>query len=139
MKRREWLTVLGVAALLLTSFLLSRPAISFARLEDACMRIRLAGFHCTGDAADGRMMQGFLVSRERVSLDGVNALCKTGKMGPAWQGKVWIAWNTPNWTLCTVPDDAGTLHWGHVTAFGDRQFLEELENKLRTPRYRLLG
>ena len=46
-----------------------------------------------------------------------------------WKNKVWIRSHAPG-LMPTIPDDAGTRVWGCIFAYGDPEFLDEIENRL---------
>lgn len=104
--------------------------VSFDRLQEAHARFSDLGYFCTADSASGRIGCGFLISRKAVTWSEVGSLCKTGPMGPEWEGKVWVTLNPEFWLLQAVPNEAGVRVWGAVIAFGDEAFLSEIEATL---------
>ena len=105
--------------------------LSFANLEEAKARLLSAGFRCTSDNASGKVVTGFLVSKEGLAWNDAAVLCKIGKMGPKWKGKAWVTMSSPAWQLQTVPDEAGLRGWGGVLVFGDQDLLDELDRVLQ--------
>jgi hypothetical protein len=132
MKRRDWLTGLGLIAFLtlLAVFFFPAPDLKITDVQQAAASIKKSGFHCVSDRADGRIEDGFVVSRKKTTWEEANGLCKVGPMTPAWKGKVWVGAYKPerNWT---IPDDALARIWGGVYAFGDRELLAAIEDALR--------
>ena len=108
----------------------SHSGFAFQDLHEARSRLEAAGFHCTADRADGQLVGGFLVSREEASWVDASALCKTGTMGPAWQGKVWVGLHTQSFEQSTHPDDTLLREWGEVVAYGDEELLSAVENAM---------
>lgn len=107
------------------------PDPSFTNLDEARARLASAGFCCATDNANGKVVGGFVVSRECVTWSEAATLRKTGKMGAAWKGKAWVTMNSNVWQLQTIPDQAGLRDWGGVFAFGDQELLAELEAALQ--------
>jgi hypothetical protein len=101
--------------------------ITFADVQDAHRSIEAAGFCCASDRADGKIVSGFLISREPVSGDEIRTLRKVGSMGPEWKGKVWLL-HLKN--ARSTPDDGGVRVWGDVLAIGDNDLLNEIESAL---------
>jgi hypothetical protein len=133
MKRDRWiLAVAGVAAFLGLCWALNSPTpIVFPTVPEACVNVTAAGFHCTSDREDGVIAHGFLVTTEKTDWNVANNLCKIGKMGPEWKGKVWVTFTASKGALCVLPDDAATRSWGSVCAFGDEDLLNQIEGTLR--------
>ena len=104
--------------------------VTFERLQEARIRLADLGFHCSSDAANGHTGCGFLISRTALSWSEVGMLRKTGPMGPEWQGKVWVTLNPQHWRLESLPEHAGVRIWGSVIAFGDCDFLKEIDDAL---------
>ena len=105
---------------------------TFERLAEAKARISELGYFCTTDSESGQIGCGFLISRTTIDWSQTGLLRKTGPMGPEWQGKVWVTLNPRFWRLEAVPDQAGVRVWGSVIAFGDEDFLEEIESSLES-------
>lgn len=132
MKRTRWMIVAMTILILGLYWAFSAPTpIVFSTIGDARVNIKSAGFHCTTDRADGFIQSGFLVTREESDWKVVNNLCKIGKMGEEWKGKVWVTYTNESGVLCTVPDDAPTRTWGGVLAYGDAKLLDQIEESLR--------
>jgi hypothetical protein len=107
------------------------PTFSFATIMDAWANIKAEGFHCTSDRADGRVGNGFLVSRDVITSSEACRLYKAGRPGQEWKGKVWLTHiSTEDWQLPAAPDDANTRSWGNIRAFGDNDLLNEIESAL---------
>jgi hypothetical protein len=104
--------------------------ITFARIQDAKARLAKSGFYCTTDCANGQISCGFMLSRKASSWSEVCTMRKSGAMGPEWQGKVWVTLNPQAWQIESIPDQAGVRVWGAVVAFGDDEFLREIEAAL---------
>lgn len=132
MKRTRWLVV-GMTVLILGLYwIFSAPTpIVFPSVNEASASIAGAGFHCTSDREDGVVSCGFLVTNEESNWKVANNLCKIGKMGPEWKGKVWVTYTNESGVLCIVPDDAATRTWGGVLAYGDARLLDQIEETLR--------
>jgi hypothetical protein len=132
MKRTRCLlaAIVVVFVFLWFAFPAPRPIV-FANVTEASVNIKAAGFHCTSDRNDGIIQSGFLITTEEANWKVANDLCKVGKMGPDWKGKVWISYSGLTGTLCNVPDDATTRTWGGVCAFGDSNLLDQIEGTLR--------
>jgi len=116
--------------LLLVSYFRS-PAITFDNLKQAQSRIAAAGYHCRSDRADGMLEFGFLVTHESVDWPVVAELMKVEPFGPEWHGKVWIAILGDQFELSSIPNVPGTRIWGKTVAFGDPEFLDEIEKAIR--------
>jgi|ERR1043165_1853403 hypothetical protein len=123
-----------VATLMILSLtaLAFRPKteITFHTLLEAKTRLLTLGVHCTSDRANGQLDTGLLVSRSAVTWSEAGSLRKIGRMGPQWKGKVWVTVNPQRWELQTVPDDASVRVWGDIVAFGDAEFLNEIDEAL---------
>jgi hypothetical protein len=125
--------VAGVAPVRL---LFVQSAVHFDSIEharDAILGLKLS---CQTDAEDSSLANGFMVRRDESTPVLPSELCKSGPMGARWKGTVWVAalprqaiWPTP-----TMPDDAVARVWGDVIVFGDGEFLDELEKRLRDQR-----
>ena len=135
MKRREWIAGISVLALLaaVAWFLVPPRAVTFATVREASVKILTEGFRCTSDRADGQLDHGFLITRTDTTWSEVNVLAKAGPMGPEWKGKVWISGVLPN-QVCNKPDGAAARLWGGVYAYGDGDFLAEIEGALQRGR-----
>jgi hypothetical protein len=133
MKRNRWILALaGMAAFLgLCWALTSPPPIVFPNVPEACVNVTAAGFHCTSDREDGIIAHGFLVTTDETDWRVANSLCKIGKMGPEWKGKVWVTYSNTRGALCVLPDDAASRTWGTVCAYGDADLLNQIEGTLR--------
>ncbi len=105
-------------------------AVSFHDVRDAKARIASAGFRCTSDRSDGDLVTGFLVSRQPITWYEVGTLCKGRPMGPHWEGKVWVTQKAKDILLMSLPEQVGVRVWGDVLAYGDEEFLSEIENSL---------
>ena len=81
--------------------------LSFANASEAKATLSNVGYLCFSDREDGVTESGFLISREFYPWNKACLLCKIGPMGPQWEGKVWVTYNSPEWTLASVPDNAG--------------------------------
>lgn len=132
MKRREWALGFAALAVLLGTawFFLPPRAVSFGNVRDASVHILAQGFHCTSDRMDGQLDNGFLVTRDQTTWNEVNTVAKAGPMGPEWKGKVWVSGAYPN-QIWNMPDGAPARLWGGVYAFGDGDFLAEIELALQ--------
>jgi hypothetical protein len=131
MKWMGWVSGLVLlGAVVSFPFCTQQPGVTFHHLQQAKARLAAAGFICTVDSAGGKLGSGFLISREAMSWCEVGSLCKTGAMGPQWTGKAWVTTNPANFNLETLPDRAATRAWGDVVAFGDDQFLAEIDAAL---------
>jgi hypothetical protein len=129
----RWFLAAGAVVVLATvalTYVAKQYEISFRHLHDAQARVLGAGFHCTSDRADGTLSTGFLISREMVTWSQVGSLRKVGPMGPNWKGKVWVTFSSNDWQLTSLPDHAGMRVWGTVIAYGDEEFLSEIDNSL---------
>lgn len=133
MKRNRWIVaIVGVAAFLGICWALTPPPpIVFPNVQEACVRVTAAGFHCTSDREDGVTANGFLVTQEETDWRVVNVLWKIGKMGPEWKGKVWVTFSTDQLALCGIPNGAASRSWGVVCAYGDADLLNQIECSLR--------
>lgn len=133
----RWTSWMAGAIVLVTissaAFYVKRDTVSFDSLEQAKTRLEAAGFHCTSDCADCGLSTGFLVTSESSTWYEASALCKIGKMGPEWKGKVWVSVNPDSWRLECVPEGAGVRGWGEVVAFGDDEFLVQIDAVLEAP------
>ena len=130
--KKIYCSVLAVVAMcmVLRSLLTPEPIV-FQDLGEASRCIKAVGFCVTSDRADGIIQSGFLVTEEQVGSIEANNLCKIGKMGPEWKGRVWVSQVSPAFYLGTVPDDAKPRTWGDLCAFGDPVLLDQIENKLQ--------
>jgi len=140
MNRKRWtiglltLIVCGVAGW----FLLHREVpVVFPTLEQAYVSIKQEGFLCVSDRVDGEIGAGFLVSREELTWAEVNSLVKAGPMGENWKGKVWVSYDSGR-SLVIIPENAHARVWGNVLAFGDKDFLTEIDSALQRQTYRVL-
>jgi hypothetical protein len=124
-----FLAVLAVGLVFLS--LLTPQPIFFRDVGEASRCIQAAGYCVTSDRTDGVIQSGFLVTTQEATWEDANNLCKIGKMGPEWKGRVWVSQLAPGFCLGTLPDDAKPRTWGDVCAFGDPVLLEQLEDKLR--------
>lgn len=133
MKRNRWIiAIAGVVAFLVMCWLLNSPSpIVFPNVQEACVNVTAAGFHCTSDREDGVVAHGFLITQDETDWQAANNLCKIGKMGPEWKGKVWVTYTNNNGAICVLPDDASSRLWGSVCAFGDADLLNQIESTLR--------
>jgi hypothetical protein len=123
----------GAAVMLATAglaYVAKHHEITFLHLRDAKTRLLGAGFICTSDRADGTLATGFLISRQSSSWSEAGTLCKVGPMGPEWKGKVWVTFNSNDWRLASLPEHAGMRVWGTVIAYGDEEFLSEIDGSL---------
>jgi hypothetical protein len=119
-----------LTALAGASFFTKQHDVSFKRLQEAHTRLTKLGYYCTSDSANGKIGCGFLISRKAVMWNDVSTMCKSGPMGPEWEGKVWVTLNPDIWQLQGVPEQAGVRVWGAVVAFGDDKLLHEIEDLL---------
>ncbi len=119
------LTVLGGVA-----YVVKQNDVAFDRLQEAQAALAARGFYCTSDTANGQVGCGFLISRTAMKWNEVGMLCKTGPMGPEWDGKVWVTLNPDFWRLEVLPEQAGVRVWGAVVAYGDEEFLKEIDEAL---------
>lgn len=138
MKKKTCFAAFSMTALLLLLLALcwQNRDVHFASLEDAETRIRDAGFVCS---MDGQLptveANGFLVSRETVPR---KEICEMPKVGPydlaKWKGRIWIAriGNATSMGLDEKSPGYAFRVWGNVAAFGDREFLSEVESSVRT-------
>ncbi len=135
MKRREWIA--GVTSLALLAavawFLMPQREVTFSTVREASVRIAAQGFQCTSDRIDGMLDHGFLVTRDETSWQAVNVVAKAGPMGPEWKGKVWVSGVVPN-QIWNMPEGASAKMWGGVYAYGDGDFLAEIEIALQRGR-----
>lgn len=116
-----------LTALAGAAFVCKHDEVSFGRLHEAKARLAALGYHIVSDSANGQISTGFLISRNAVAWNEAGTLCKSGRMGPEWRGKVWVTLNPEIWQLHTVPEEAGVRVWGAVVAFGDDELLQEIE------------
>ena len=108
------------------------PVIAFASTHEAFASVKAAGFCCTADNPGGRIDNGFLVSRMEFQWQAIFLMHKGIFSASEWKGKVWFARRTASARLQdAVPDGAGVRVWGNVIAFGDADFLDELERALK--------
>ena len=131
MSRKQWLIVPCSLLALFLLLILGKSPISFGNLDEAKEEIATAGFHCTSDRKDGKIVGGFLVTRELVDWVDVNELPRPGRAGPQWDGKAWV---TTVYGLKPIQAGLGEPSvrvWGKVVAFGDDAFLDEIEGALR--------
>jgi hypothetical protein len=130
----NWKLLVAGAALLVGTASLGycfKPAsVSFRDLDDARTVLESHGFYCIADADDQVSNTGFMVSHESATVDEARGLCKVGKMGAAWKGRVWVTLNPAHFRLETVPDLAGVRMWGDIVAFGDEDLLREIDAAL---------
>jgi hypothetical protein len=132
MKRTRWIVAAMTVLVLGLYWVFSAPnPIRFPTVTEASVNLTAAGFHCTADRADGVVTCGFMVTQEESTWKVANNLCKIGKMGSEWNGKVWVTYTNDSGTLCTIPDDATTRSWGGVLAYGDARLLDQIEETLR--------
>ena len=96
--------------------------VTFDRLQQAKTKLAALGYHCTSDTANGELGCGFMISRGALNWNEVGSVCKTGPMGPEWEGKLWVTLNPSCWRLEGVPDHAGVRVWG-ATAMVLAEFL----------------
>ena len=127
--------ILGLAGLVYST---RQSVVTFAHLCDAQTWFLRAGFQCTPDCATGKLGSGFLLSRQSATWNEAGKLCKVGRMGPEWRGRVWVTFNTRQWQLQSIPEDAGTRRWGAIIAFGDPELLNELDGILTKSPLRIL-
>lgn len=124
----------AVAVGLLFCLVYFNPSISYTDLKQVRTELQDAGFHCTGDRANGVAGNGFIVSRKPVAWEAANVMWKAGPMGKDWKDKAWIAKTSSLTPLETTPGDQAPRVWGRVMAFGDEQFLNEIEGALKRTR-----
>jgi len=127
-KRWSFILVPIVGGLL--CLLLRDGSVHFTDIHHAKASIEEAGFACVGDRRDGTVGNGFIVSREPIDWFEANELWKAGPMGPAWKDKLWVAKASRKLILETTPGDKPPHMWGNVLAFGDQEFLVEVEQAL---------
>jgi hypothetical protein len=131
MNWKSWTMTMGTLLLLAGVAFWSRSQVlSFDHLDDVKSRVHAVGYYCAADVADERVCSGFLISREPVSVDDAGSLCKAGRMGPEWRGRVWVTISPSCWQLQTVPDGAEVRRWGAIIAFGDGELLSEIDRTL---------
>lgn len=114
-------------ALVGVTWVAGRHPVQFAHLSEAKASLTEAGFATYLDHEDEGMGTGFLISKEPVTMSQVRMLCKIGPMGCQWKGKAWVTFNSQDWKLASLPDGAGVRMWGGVIAFGDEEFLREID------------
>lgn len=119
-----------VGALAGSAVFYKHSSVTFAKLQEAKTHFSKLGYCCTTDSASGQVGCGFLISRTAMNWSETGLLRKTGPMGPEWEGKVWVTLNPGFWRLEAVPDQAGVRVWGSVVAFGDEEFLHEIDEAL---------
>jgi hypothetical protein len=74
-----------------------------------------------------------MVSREVITSLEARCLYKAGGIGQNWQGKVWLTHiSTRDWDLSSASDDEDARTWGNIRAFGDNDFLNEIEGALKS-------
>ena len=130
---QHWLAIAFAAAVVTIATYSSRPARArFDSLQAAKAKLDAVGFHCSSDQSIGGIGSGFCISRASVTVEEVASLCKVGRMGESWRGKVWVTLSPDCWQLQTIPEDAETRVWGSVVAFGDGEFLNEIDDLLAT-------
>jgi hypothetical protein len=125
------LTAIGLLFFFLVYF---NPPVTFHDLKQASNELKDAGFICTSDRADGKSINGFIVSRKAIPWEDSNSMWKAGPMGSDWKGKVWISKHSSEMPLETTPNDQAPRIWGNVLAFGDQEFLDEIEGALKRTR-----
>jgi hypothetical protein len=132
----KWRIFASLAAIGLLFFFLAyfNAPVTFRDLMQAQRELNDAGFRCTSDRADGDSVNGFIVSREPISWEVANAMWKGGPTGAAWKDKVWISKQSTVMPLENVPNIQAPRVWGKVLAFGDQEFLDEIEVALRRTR-----
>jgi len=133
---RNWIALLTVATLVWLGFGGSSASLKFNNLEHAKLELEAAGFYCISDRIDGKVeMGGFLVSRDKLSWETVNSICKIGHMGPEWQSLAWVTIADSAFAeLYTVPDGADIRNWGNIYIVGQRAFVDDVEIALREQR-----
>jgi hypothetical protein len=119
----------GVSLLLLTLAFWPRSA-SFDNLVQARASLEGAGFFCIGDREGDQCVHGFTVAKKPITWSEANEICRIGPMGPEWKGRVWITTQSTVMPMTTTPNDAPPRIWGRVLAFGDPEFLDEIEGRL---------
>jgi len=134
MNRKRMAAAGIVAGGLVFSLVYFNPSVSYNELAEAHNDIKGAGFLCTADRADGKTANAFLVSRTPITWDEANKIWKSGNTKDDWTGKVWVARNSAKFALETSPNDQPPRVWGRVLAFGDPQFLDEIEGQLKRTR-----
>jgi hypothetical protein len=131
MRLKGWLICTTVLLTLTGYAVYAKPhGVSFQTLPEAKAKLDAAGFPCIADSSDGKLGTGFVVSREVTSWLEAGALCKAGPLGPEWKGKVWVGFNPHYYNLETIPDGAGVRIWGEIIAFGDADFLSQIDDAL---------
>src|SRR5437879_5638958 len=93
-------------ALVASALFFKHHEVTFHRLCEAKALLAAAGYHCISDSANGDTGCGFLISRKAISWSEAGTLCKSGPMGQAWRGKVWVTLNPDCWRLQSIPDQA---------------------------------
>lgn len=108
-------------------------SVSFPDIHDARAAVEEAGYHCIADRADGKVNNGFFVTRRPLAWEDANEMWKAGLLGEEWKGRVWVTRNSANLPLATSHDDVAPRIWGNVLALGDPELLDELETTLQNP------
>ncbi|HZZ81980.1 MAG TPA: hypothetical protein VFE62_26005 [Gemmataceae bacterium] len=119
--------------LLLASHQLREVAVTFESMTEAYDDFLAMDYACCSDRRDGIVDYGFMVSKDPATWRDAGTLCKVGPMQDNWKNKVWIAPLRPD-ISGTMPSDADMRIWGGVYAFGDSDFLSELEHGWRQKR-----
>ena len=112
-------------------FQLDRPTPTFDSVQQACARLRAAGYHCRSDCQSNAIgIGGVIVSRVPLAWEDVNDMRKTKSR---WSGRVWLCVSTQSVALMFASDELTPRTWGKVLAFGDEALLDEIEQAIGNP------